>query len=101
MSSLKEYVRSLGLAARAAARELARASTATKNSALHAMAASLRARAGEILEANARDLAAFLSWAADPSLEARKRIGWQVMLYLLITTVLMYLAKRRIWASAH
>ena len=53
------------------------------------------------LEANARDLAAFLSWAADPSLEARKRIGWQVMLYLLITTVLMYLAKRRIWASAH
>jgi cytochrome c1 len=51
------------------------------------------------LEANAHDLAAFLSWASDPSLDARKRIGWQVMLYLLITTVLLYLGKKRIWAK--
>jgi ubiquinol-cytochrome c reductase cytochrome c1 subunit len=47
----------------------------------------------------ARDVAAFLSWTADPSLDQRKRIGWQVMLYLLITTVLLYLGKRRIWAD--
>lgn len=50
------------------------------------------------LEQNARDVTAFLAWASDPSLEARKRIGWQVMLYLLITTVLLFIAKRRIWA---
>jgi len=50
------------------------------------------------LEQNSRDVTAFLAWASDPSLEARKRIGWQVMLYLLVTTVLLYIAKRRIWA---
>jgi cytochrome c1 len=50
------------------------------------------------LEQNAKDVTAFLAWAADPSLNSRKRIGWQVMLYLLVTTVLLYLAKRRIWA---
>jgi ubiquinol-cytochrome c reductase cytochrome c1 subunit len=50
------------------------------------------------LEQNARDVTAFLTWASDPSLDARKRIGWQVMLYLLVTTVLLYIAKGRIWA---
>ena len=50
------------------------------------------------MEQNARDVTAFLAWAADPSLNARKRIGWQVMLYLLVTTLLLYLAKKRIWA---
>lgn len=50
------------------------------------------------LEQNARDVTAFLTWASDPSLESRKRIGWQVMLYLLVTTILLYIAKQRIWA---
>lgn len=49
----------------------------------------------------ARDVSAFLAWAGDPRLEERKRIGFLVMLYLLVTAVLFYLAKRRIWASAH
>jgi glutamate-5-semialdehyde dehydrogenase len=44
--------------ARAAARVLAQVGTATKNRALHAIADALVARAAEILEANARDLAA-------------------------------------------
>lgn len=48
----------------------------------------------------ARDVAAFLSWAADPSHDQRKRTGWLVMLYLLITTVLLYFAKKSIWARA-
>jgi ubiquinol-cytochrome c reductase cytochrome c1 subunit len=47
----------------------------------------------------ARDVAAFLSWTADPAHDQRKRMGWQVMLYLLVTTVLLYLGKRRIWAN--
>jgi glutamate-5-semialdehyde dehydrogenase len=58
MASLKEYVRSLGVAARGAARELARASTETKNQALAAMAAEIRTHAADILDANARDVAA-------------------------------------------
>jgi ubiquinol-cytochrome c reductase cytochrome c1 subunit len=50
------------------------------------------------LEQNARDIASFLNWAADPTLDARKQLGWLVVLYLAITTVLLYLVKRRIWA---
>lgn len=46
----------------------------------------------------ARDVAAFLSWAADPTHDQRKTLGWQVLLYLLITTVLLYLAKKQIWS---
>ena len=48
----------LGKAANAAASALAVAGTATKNEALTRAAAAIRARRGEILEANARDMAA-------------------------------------------
>jgi ubiquinol-cytochrome c reductase cytochrome c1 subunit len=47
----------------------------------------------------AHDVIAFLSWAADPSLDQRKRIGWQVILYLIVTTALLYLGKKRIWSA--
>jgi glutamate-5-semialdehyde dehydrogenase len=50
-------VRELGAAARAASRELARASTESKNRALGAMAAEIRAGARAILAANAGDVA--------------------------------------------
>ena len=46
----------------------------------------------------ARDVAAFLSWTADPRLEERKRIGWMVILYLIVTTGLLYIGKKRLWA---
>jgi glutamate-5-semialdehyde dehydrogenase len=46
----------LGREARAAARELARATPEQKNRALHAAAAAIRGRAAEILAANARDM---------------------------------------------
>jgi ubiquinol-cytochrome c reductase cytochrome c1 subunit len=50
------------------------------------------------LEENSRDVSAFLAWAADPALNQRKAMGWQVMLYLLITCVLLYMGKKRVWA---
>lgn len=53
------------------------------------------------LEKNAADIAAFLTWASDPSLNDRKSTGWIVLLYLLFTTVLLWLGKKRIWANAH
>src|ERR1044072_7061197 len=53
---LAAVVRDLGIAARTAARDLARASTETKNKALHAMAAAIRAGAAEILKANRGDV---------------------------------------------
>lgn len=47
----------------------------------------------------ARDVAAFLAWSAEPKLEARKQLGFQVIVYLLILAGLLYLTKRRVWAS--
>jgi cytochrome c1 len=49
----------------------------------------------------ARDVTAFLAWAADPKMEERKRLGILVMGYLLITALLLYFAKRRIWSKVH
>ncbi|MCC7488082.1 MAG: glutamate-5-semialdehyde dehydrogenase [Gammaproteobacteria bacterium] len=51
-------MRDLGLRARAAARELARATTAQKDAALRAGAAAIRAGTAEIVAANAQDMAA-------------------------------------------
>jgi ubiquinol-cytochrome c reductase cytochrome b/c1 subunit len=49
----------------------------------------------------AKDVAAFLMWAAEPHLEARKRIGFQVMIFLLVLTGLMYFTKKKVWADVH
>jgi ubiquinol-cytochrome c reductase cytochrome b/c1 subunit len=45
----------------------------------------------------ARDVAAFLMWAAEPHMEARKRIGFQVMVFLLIFAGLLYFTKKKVW----
>ncbi|HEX6689768.1 MAG TPA: glutamate-5-semialdehyde dehydrogenase, partial [Burkholderiales bacterium] len=53
---VKKAIRDLGIAARAAARLLARADTAAKNKALLATAASIRSQVASILKANAADI---------------------------------------------
>jgi glutamate-5-semialdehyde dehydrogenase len=53
--------------ARAASRALARADTATKNAALHAIATALREHVQEILDANERDLVAGREAGAPPA----------------------------------
>jgi cytochrome c1 len=53
------------------------------------------------LDNYARDVAAFLSWAAEPNLAERKRIGLRVMIFLIVFAGLLYAVKRRIWESAH
>jgi glutamate-5-semialdehyde dehydrogenase len=54
--SLHALMQDMGRAARAAARELARASTQAKNAALAGMAAAIRSGSGAILRANAEDV---------------------------------------------
>ena len=45
----------------------------------------------------ARDVVAFLAWAAEPHAEERKKLGLAVMVYLLLFTGLLYASYRRIW----
>ncbi len=45
----------------------------------------------------AKDVAAFLMWAAEPSLEQRKRIGFVTIIFLIVLTTLLYLSKKKVW----
>jgi len=47
----------------------------------------------------ARDVAAFLMWAAEPKMEERKQFGLGAMIYLAIFTGLLYASYRRIWRN--
>ncbi|HET7710146.1 MAG TPA: cytochrome c1 [Sphingomicrobium sp.] len=48
----------------------------------------------------ARDVAAFLVWTAEPTMDRRKDVGFAVALFLLIGTVLAYMAYQNLWYSA-
>jgi len=48
-------------------------------------------------EQYAKDVTAFLMWAAEPKLEERKQMGAKVMLYLFILAALLYMSKRMLW----
>ena len=48
-----------------------------------------------------KDVAAFLMWAAEPHLDARKRIGFQVMTFLIVFAGLMYFTKKKVWSAVH
>jgi len=53
------------------------------------------------LSQEARDVVAFLDWASEPTMETRKRTGFKVILFLLVTAGVLYTVKRKIWASIH
>lgn len=46
----------------------------------------------------ATDVSAFLTWAAEPKMMARKQVGFVSVLLLTLLTVLLYLTNKRIWA---
>jgi ubiquinol-cytochrome c reductase cytochrome c1 subunit len=46
----------------------------------------------------ARDVSAFLAWAAEPKLEERKALGFQVVIYLIVLSALLYICKERLWS---
>ena len=50
-------------------------------------------------EQMAKDIAAFLTWTAEPKMENRKSAGWAALGFLLIFTVLAYMSYRTIWAE--
>jgi cytochrome c1 len=50
------------------------------------------------LDKYARDVSAYLMWAAEPKLEERHMVGARVLIFLFVFAVIMYLAKRAVWA---
>ncbi len=65
---IKTYMQTVGRQARTASRAVAAATTGAKNTALLAMAAEIRARAAQLLDANARDLAEARANGLEPSM---------------------------------
>lgn len=53
------------------------------------------------LPQEAHDVATFLTWASEPTMEERKRTGAKVIIFLAVMTIALYGAKRRIWADVH
>ena len=53
----------------------------------------------QTIDQYAKDVSAFLMWAAEPHMEARKQTGFNVMAFLILFAGLVYLTKRKIWAA--
>ena len=53
------------------------------------------------VEQMSKDVTAFLHWAAEPKLEARKQTGFMVMTFLVILAGLLYFTQRKIWSDQH
>jgi cytochrome c1 len=49
----------------------------------------------------ARDVSAYLMWAAEPKLEERHQLGARVIVFLVAFAIIMFLAKRVVWAPLH
>ena len=57
--------------------------------------------APQTVEQYSKDVSAFLMWAAEPHLVARKRIGFQVMIFLIVLSGLLYFTKKKVWSAVH
>jgi ubiquinol-cytochrome c reductase cytochrome c1 subunit len=47
----------------------------------------------------AKDVAAFLTWTAEPKMENRKSAGWAALIFLIIFTGLAWMSYKSIWAD--
>ena len=45
------------------------------------------------------DVAAFLTWAGEPTMVERKKTGWVVLGFVLFATILAWLAKKQVWSG--
>lgn len=45
------------------------------------------------------DVVNFLQWAAEPEMEHRNQMGIKVLIFLMVMTLLFYIAKKRIWSD--
>ena len=49
-------------------------------------------------EQMAKDVTTFLAWAAEPHLEARHKLGFRTVTYLIIITILVYFSMKKVWS---
>jgi len=45
----------------------------------------------------AKDVVAFMTWAADPKMEERKSLGVKVMIFLALLSIMLFFAYKRVW----
>jgi ubiquinol-cytochrome c reductase cytochrome b/c1 subunit len=57
--------------------------------------------APQTLDQYTKDVASFMMWAAEPHMVARKRLGFQVMIFLIVFAGLMYFTKKKVWSAVH
>ena len=50
------------------------------------------------IEQMSKDVTTFLMWAAEPQLEARHKMGFKTILYLIILTILVYFSMKKLWS---
>ncbi len=50
------------------------------------------------IEQMAKDVTTFLTWTAEPELEARHKTGIKVLIYLILLSILVYLSMKKIWS---
>ena len=50
------------------------------------------------VEQMSKDITTFLMWSAEPHLEARHRMGFKAIVYLIILTILVYFSMKKIWS---
>jgi ubiquinol-cytochrome c reductase cytochrome b/c1 subunit len=53
------------------------------------------------VEQEAQDVVTFLAWAGEPKMEERMRLGFGVIVFLLLFSGLLYLSYRKIWHDKH
>ena len=46
----------------------------------------------------AKDVTTFLTWSAEPHLETRHKLGFKVVIFLIILSTLVYFSMRRLWS---
>ena len=51
------------------------------------------------IEQMAWDVVSFMQWTAEPEMEQRKKMGFKVVLFLIILSAILYAAKRKMWSN--
>lgn len=57
--------------------------------------------APQTVEQYSKDVSAFMMWVAEPHMIARKRTGFQVMIFLIVLAGLLYFTKKKVWSAVH